>query len=155
MQDGEGLFGTEVSDAWIADAVDMLPCEVVVLPEALSGEVGVYRDETITLAKALREAGVDAGYFHGTDNRTWSGRKGDPLLVPIVIALAANVVTGVAFLALSQWLDRTFPRTSVRVRVVRKASNGGKRTTDVFKAKGPGPDVAELLRTFETESDDG
>lgn len=149
-----GPFGPEISDEWINGLAD-LPHEVVVLPEALDAGTGVYRDELITFAKTLRADGVDAGYYHGAENRTWSGRKGDPLLIPIVIALSANVATGAATIAVSRWLEQTFPKTSVRLRVVYKRRGDRHSARESFKASGTGPDVAELFRMFEKDRSDG
>lgn len=153
MSDRQGPFGVEVTGEWIA-GLDELPHDVVVLPEAIDDEVGVYRDELISFAKELRAQGVDAGYLHDPEHRTWSGRKGEALLVPVIIALSANVATGAAMIALSRWLERTFPKTSVRLRVTHKRSGGGRRDKDSFAATGPGPEVAELLRAFEEERGD-
>ncbi len=70
-----GPFGVEVTAEWI-EALDELPHDVVVLPEAIDDDTAVYRDELITFAKELRAEGVDAGYLHDAEHRTWSGRKG-------------------------------------------------------------------------------
>ena len=152
----QGPFGAEVTTEWI-EALDELPHDVVVLPEAVDGDRGIYRDEFITFAKELRAEGVDAGYLHDADQRSWSGRKGEALLIPAIIALSANVATGAATIAVSRWLERTFPEATVRLRVVHKRSGGGRRETDAFTASGSGPEVAELLRAFEEarRDDDG
>ncbi|MDE0805860.1 MAG: hypothetical protein OSA99_21360 [Acidimicrobiales bacterium] len=141
---------------WI-EGLDELPHDVVLLPEGLDGDTGIYRDECITFAKELRADGVDAGYLHDADRRTWSGRKGEALLVPAIIALSANVATGAATIAVSRWLERTFPDSSVRLRVIHKRAGGGQREKDLFTATGSGPEVAELFQAFEEArgDDDG
>lgn len=149
-----GPFGLEISDEWINGLAD-LPHEVVILPEALKADTGIYRDELINFAKTLRADGVDAGYYHGVEHRTWSGRKGDPLLIPIVIALSANVATGAATIAVSRWLEQAFPKTSIRLRVIHKRRADGHSARDSFKASGTGPEVAELYRIFEKDRSDG
>lgn len=143
-----GPFGVRVTAEWV-EALDELPHDVVVLPEALNDDTGIYRDEFMTFAKELRAEGLDAGYLHDVAHRTWSGRKGEALLVPVIIALSTNVATGAAMIAVSRWLERTFPKTSVRLRVIHKRSGGGRREKDSFTATGTGPEVAELLRAFE------
>lgn len=144
------MKGEPITDEWIA-ALSSLPHDVVILPEAVDGDTGVYRDETLMFAKSLRAVGVDAGYLHDEPNRTWAGRLGEPILIPVVIALATGVVTSVIGTAVCGWLAKTFGAQDVAVRVVRVSSDGART---LFEARGPADHVADLLAQVQDEPDD-
>jgi hypothetical protein len=144
-------FGEPVDEEWLQH-VDALPHDVVLVPEAIKGDVGVYRDEHIAFAKTLRAEDIDAGFCHDAEHRTFSGRKGDPVVIPLVIGIAANVTTGVATVAVKRYLDRCNPKASLRLTVVRRRRDGVASSKDVFKATGPPAEVAQLYEQFEASS---
>lgn len=142
-------FGEDFDEEEWFQALPEVPHDVVLLPEALRGEGGVYRDEHIAFAKELRSAEVDAGFCHDADRRTYSGRKGGPLLVPLVIGIAANVSTGTAAFAVKRYLDGGLKTESVRLKVIRRRRKGLASEKEVFKATGTGEEVARLYEAFE------
>jgi hypothetical protein len=144
-------FGEPVDEEWV-ELQDELPHDVVLIPEAVQGDVGVYRDEHIAFAKVLRAEGIDAGFCHDADHRTFSGRKGDPIVIPLVIGIAANVTTGAATIAVKRYLDKCDPKAVFQVKVVRKRRDGLASSKDVFKATGAPEEVARLYETFEGSS---
>ncbi len=72
--------------------------DVVVLPEQVDGDLGIYRDELVALKKELLAEGVDVDYLHDQAHRTWRGLKGD-VVVTILLGPAAGLVGRLGCLA--------------------------------------------------------
>jgi hypothetical protein len=146
---GDGAGFGEGTEQWIDDLL-AFDHEVVVLPEALEGDVGVYRDELSSFAKEMRAAGLDAAYLHDQGHRTWSGRKGGPILVPILLAIGESSIPSALFFFLDQWLSDRFPSSRVSVRIVHKARGSDERTKDILKiSAASGVEAAKAIREFE------
>lgn len=151
MTDSLNLYGDPLNDGWIVEA-ELPPNDLVVLPEATREGKGVYRDEVLTLVKELRASGVDAAFAHNSEARTWSGRKGEDLLVPIVIALGTSGLTTAIGIAFSRWLERRHASSSVNIRIVRK-TQADESIEEVFQASGPGGEVAHIIRELKGSGD--
>lgn len=149
MSDSQNSFGDDLPDEWV-NTFKGFDHGVVILPEAVEGAVGIYRDDLVTLAKEMRSAGIDAAYAHDQEHRTWSGRMGAPVLVPILLAIGESTVPSAAFFFLEQWLTSRFPDTDVSVRVVHKSKSPDEKNKDVLKISGlSGADAAKAIREFE------
>ncbi len=146
-------FGDPVADEWVLD-LDELPHDLVVLPEGLEGDVGIYREDLLAFPKLMRADGLDAGFLHDPEHRRFSGRKGDPILVPVVIAFVVNVVTTGAGIAIQHYIERRFPDRTVKVKVIHRERRLLTGRRDVFEATGTGPEVAGLYREYEASRAD-
>jgi hypothetical protein len=124
------------------------PAAIVILPEEERGDVGVYSDSYLMIAKELRAQGVDISYKHDYAHRLWRGRKGLGIVTPLEIEVALAVIPSSFFFALQQLLDRRGSKDSVKVRVVH-VTGRTPSSADVFEAEGSPAEVVEALRTFE------
>jgi hypothetical protein len=133
-----------------APSVEAVPLEheVVFLPQEVEGDVGVYRDEQLTIVKELKAQGVDAAYLHDADHREWLSLKGADVVVPLVVQF------GISFLASGAWeifaglLLARFRRSRLWVKMGRTVDKGSGAETEWFEATGDADSVTNALRIF-------
>ena len=126
--------------------------DVIILPESMDGDIGVYRGEVTDIPKRLRVDGVDADFAHAEDNRHWRELFG-PTTADIVVALTAS------FLASGGWdtfkstvlpyLDSPSRKMRLAIYVLRKDG-----TSIYARMKGHGQDVIEALSQLRELADD-
>ncbi|MHB8466747.1 MAG: hypothetical protein ACYDH6_19250 [Acidimicrobiales bacterium] len=121
----------------------------MIYPERLVGDDGVYRDEVITLKKAMVVEGVDTEYLHETEHRKWEGFKGAGILVPLIISAGSSG----AVAALQSWLTGRFGKDPVRLKLGRSRAPDGE-VAEWFEAEGTADEVASLLESFKEWTDD-
>ncbi|MGA7088956.1 MAG: hypothetical protein WB116_11905 [Candidatus Dormiibacterota bacterium] len=122
---------------------------IVILPEEMRGEIGVYSDASVTLAKRLRDQGLDASYQQDFQHRTWRGRKGGPLVTALDIEVAIPVLSDAFFFALQQLLEWRGSRHPIKLRVAHRVEGEFASSTDVFEGEGLHTEVVAAFRTFE------
>lgn len=122
--------------------------DIVLLPDRVEGENGIYSDAVLLLKKQLVEAGVDAAYLHDADHQLWEGKRGIGVLLSVVISFGSSA----AVAAIQSWLTGTFTRDRVHLKVGRHRQLDG-TVTGWFEAEGSGSEVAKLLDRF-MESDE-
>ncbi|SRR6266851_2497253 len=148
-------LGEDIEESWI-ERLPAFDHDVIILPEALDGDAGIYRDELSSLAKEMRIAGLDAAYLHDQDHRTWSGRRGDPILVPILLAIGESSVPSALFFFLDQWISGRFPSSRVSIRIVHKAKSPAGKAKDILKIiSASGDEAAKAIREFERGRSEG
>ena len=118
---------------------------ITVLPHSIKDDIGVYPNDSLTLVKELRAAGLDAAYMHDKAEREWRVQLGDvptELLIAIVGAVAGGgVLEGLKILLLGRLRNRKLTATIVRV----KDAPSGERDSAWYHFEGDGSDVAEVL----------
>jgi hypothetical protein len=125
---------------------------ILILPEEERGDVGVYSDSYLMLAKELRAQGIEVAYKHDSEHRLWRGRKGLGVVTPLELQVSLAVIPASFFFALQQLLDRRGSKDPVKIRVVHM-TEGTSSSADMFEAEGSPAGVIEALRTFEEGRD--
>jgi hypothetical protein len=120
---------------------------IVVLPEAIEGDVGIYPNAATMLVKELRAAGIPAEYLHDPDHRQWHVLMGDvptELIIGVVTGLMSTGI-GASF---AHFLGGGSRKRAATVHVVRqrRQANGDIESTTV-DIEGTGPELQELLET--------
>jgi len=125
--------------------VPTLEHDLVVLPQRIEGDVGIYRDETLMIKKELLAEDVDVDYLHDAEHRQWHGLKGQELLLQIAIGIASSG----AVAALQSWLTRRWSGKRVQIKVVRKRrKSDGAIQLDWYEAEGDGESIAAALEAI-------
>lgn len=128
--------------------IEALPGEhdVVLLPQEIDGDIGIYRDEQTMVVKELRAQGVDAAFLHDSEHRHWLALKGSDIVIPLIVQF------GVSFLASGSWelvanlLRGRFGKATLAVKFGRTRELESGTETEWFEAEGDGDAVAEALR---------
>ena len=120
---------------------------IVVLPQAVDGDVGIYSNATSTLVKELRAEGIAAEYLHDSDHRQWQIHMGE-VPVELIVGITTSVIGSGIWAAFAAGFGKRFASHPVTVHVVRqrKRSNG-ERTTTTVDVTGTGPEVQTVLET--------
>lgn len=118
---------------------------VVVLPQAIVEGRGRFPGSVNTLAKSLRDAGVDASYSHGADEREWTQLLGEAE-VAFALAVAAEMLGSASWdvlrTALSGWLQG-IPRPGQRITLDLRIDEGDRSSR--LRLSGSGDRVIEAL----------
>jgi hypothetical protein len=128
---------------------------IVVLPQSIDGEVGIYPNATSTLVKELRAEGITAEYLHDADHRQWQIYMGEVPL-QLILSITTSVIGSGIWAAFAAGLGERFRSRQVTVHVVkqRKRANG-ERSTATVDLTGTGPELQKLLETaLSDDSDD-
>jgi hypothetical protein len=124
---------------------DEMPGDVLILPREIDGDVGLYDDSVVTLAKGLRRLGITATYLHDADSREWIGEKG---IDAIVLSLIVGICSSAGWAGIEALL-RGRTSSAVRVRVARcKHSSAGDPEWEWFEVEGSAAEVADALKTL-------
>jgi len=121
---------------------------VVILPQRMEGEEGVYRDEQLTLAKELRGEGVDADYAQDADHRLWHGLKGGDVLIQVTLGLGTSIVGSAVVGVVAAVLRRKFGGRRLHLKVGRISASGAV-DAQWFEAEGDADDVLNALDRFQ------
>ena len=118
---------------------------ITVLPHSIKDSIGVYPNDSLTLVKELRAAGLDAAYMHDNTEREWRVQLGDvptELLIAIVGAVVGGgVLEGLKILLAGRLRGHKLVATIVRV----KEAPSGERDAAWYHFEGDGSDVAKVL----------
>jgi hypothetical protein len=115
--------------------------DLVLLPDRLDGDRGVYSDQLITAVKALRADGVDARWFHDVDHRLWHGERSaivDLVVIPFVVGIASSA----GWAALVGLLSRRSGPVKLKVGYRKDPLRGEERWVEL---EGSSADVAAAL----------
>lgn len=131
--------------------VESLTHDATILPERVEGGLGIYRDDSVALAKEMRasDPALDVGYLHSPDNRTWRGLKGD-VVGEIILAL----LTSGSVAALQSWLTARYSGGKVRIKIARVRRVGPDTSVEWLEAEGSGRAVAKALEALRTDDTD-
>ncbi|MEU8176363.1 hypothetical protein AB0C14_26115 [Microbispora hainanensis] len=78
--------------------------DITILPSWREGDVGVYREQLISLAKGLRKEGVTVTWFDDADHRTWYGERS--AVSDAVIAIALGIITNAGWDAIKLFFSK-------------------------------------------------
>ena len=126
-----------------APGVPLPEADVIIFPLAFEGEVGIYSESVLLLAKRLRAEGISAEYLNGPENRTWLGLNGTPVGLSILIGFLTS--GGVA--AVQSWLVSSLGKTRLRFKGGRNVNADGS-VDEWFEAVGTGEDIARVLEAW-------
>jgi hypothetical protein len=131
---------------------DELPADILILPREIDGDMGLYDDSVVTLAKGLQRLGTTATYLHEADSREWIGEKGiDAIVLSLIIGIGSSAGwAGIAALL------RGCTSGAVRAKVARcKQTSAGDNEWEWFEIEGSGAEVADALKTLNPGSTSG
>jgi hypothetical protein len=104
---------------------------------------GVYGQSSVTLAKELREFGVEAGYFDPVENRTFEVKKSLRIeVVQLMIFLAQEATKEVVWDQLKSLIKRKHPESQAFKFAYVEISDG---VVKAFQAEGARDDVFEAI----------
>lgn len=118
--------------------------DVVIFPEFVDGDVGVYRSDKLFLKKRLVERGIRADYAFPPERRTWLREKS---ATQIAITLALGVGSS-SFVAVAQYLLTNRDSDSqITVKMTRARKLRGRKMWDpeIVEITGTAEEVAKLV----------
>jgi hypothetical protein len=134
----------------IAPPVDLLgpfpDHEVLVLPESIRGDVGVYRDEALVLVKEMKAEGIDAEYLHDPERREWHGLRSQEVVVVLTLSFAAGLLANATWDAIKGVVNHLFGKRNVIVRFHERRTDNEEEKW--FEASGPADSVIDSIREF-------
>lgn len=127
--------------------------DVVVLPYAEEGDIGVYSPSSAGLAARLREQGLSAGYRHAGEQLVVRANLLGTPTSDLVIGISTAVVGAGLWEALVAAFNKIFDRDeSLRARVaVNHRSNDGAFDTVWFEYIGPAKEFPKALAEIKPE----
>jgi len=129
-------------------AVPHLPdASVVILPESVQNDVGIYGNAASTLVKELRAASITSEYLHDADHRQWMIHMGD-VPTELIVGIATGVIGNGIWALFKRFLGDKFGSHPVNLHIVRqRRSANGELSTTIVDMSGTGVKLAELLET--------
>lgn len=124
-------------------APDHIEHDLVILPERIDGDIGIYRDELLTFVKALRAEGVDAAFLHDSEHREWLALMGD-VPTSMLIGVASSFIGSAAWYAFLKLTGAGPGSKKVRIKFGRYNQDGA----EWFEGKGDADGVNRALEQF-------
>ena len=115
--------------------------DLVILPQDLDGDRGIYSDQLTTTVKTLRAEGIDARWLHDADQRLWSGERSaivDLWIIPFVVGIASSA----GWTALTALMRRRAGRVRLKIGYRRDPAGSEERWIEL---EGDSADVAGEL----------
>lgn len=115
--------------------------DIVILPQMMDDDVGLYPHGTLVPFKELLQEGADIAYLHSKPHRQFLTELSVPtFVIDILIGLGTDTVVAV----LQSWLVGRHDADNVRLRVVRRKHTSGEEL-ETIEVSGNGEAVARAL----------
>jgi hypothetical protein len=126
--------------------------DLVIFPEFVEGEVGIYRANLVPLKKRLAEDGIRAEYSHPPERRAWLRELS---AAEIALNVAIGLVTSGSVAIVQHLVARRDPSSRVKVKITKARKVRGRRMWDAefVEFEGPADDVARQIEQWKETRD--
>lgn len=121
--------------------------DVVIFPEFIDGDFGIYRSNLIPMKKELAEVGVRAEYAHPPDRRTWLREySAEGLALNIALGLGTSGAVAILQTVLTR---KQAGRVKVKITTARKVRGRTSWDPEFVEFEGTAEEVAALVEVWQ------